>query len=93
MLTVCRVGLREALVVKITAVYCAITFAAIQILYLAVWCRPVTNYWAVPIPEGNGKFGSCHFSSLLTLGEKKNSVKHTTTTLSPSLCSMCRRTC
>lgn len=60
---VCRAGLREALAVKITAAYCVITFAVVQILYLALWCRPITNYWAVPIPEGNGKF-VCHESFL-----------------------------
>ncbi len=40
--------------VKATAVYCAVSFVVVQVLYLGVWCRPIENYWAVPIPPGNG---------------------------------------
>ena len=49
-----RSGLRESIAVKVTAAYCALSFVIIQVLYLGVWCRPITNYWAVPIPPGNG---------------------------------------
>ncbi len=48
-------GLAEAYAVKAVAVYCAVGYAVIQILYLGVWCRPIYNYWAVPVPEGHGR--------------------------------------
>ncbi|CAK7245711.1 MAG: hypothetical protein STHCBS139747_007300 [Sporothrix thermara] len=46
-------GLTEAFAVKVVAVYCAIGYVVIQILYLGVWCRPIYDYWAVPVPEGH----------------------------------------
>ncbi|KAK0704891.1 hypothetical protein B0H67DRAFT_613428 [Lasiosphaeris hirsuta] len=53
-------GLRESLAVKITGVYCAIGFIVAQVLYLGVWCQPVTDYWAVPIPADNEQCMSYH---------------------------------
>ncbi|KAK3387350.1 hypothetical protein B0H63DRAFT_431197 [Podospora didyma] len=53
-------GLKERLAVKVTAVYCAIGFIVIQILYLGIWCQPVSNYWAVPIPEDQPECKSYH---------------------------------
>ncbi|KAK5661359.1 hypothetical protein OQA88_11255 [Cercophora sp. LCS_1] len=53
-------GLRESLAVKITAGYCFLTFIIVQVLYLGVWCRPITNYWAVPIPSGNEQCKTYH---------------------------------
>ncbi|ORY19430.1 hypothetical protein BCR34DRAFT_620916 [Clohesyomyces aquaticus] len=35
-------------VVKIVALYVAVGFVVMEILYLGVWCRPFTEYWAVP---------------------------------------------
>lgn len=32
------------------AVYVFIGYVVIQVLYLGVWCRPFTNYWAIPVP-------------------------------------------
>ncbi|KAF1833024.1 hypothetical protein BDW02DRAFT_399452 [Decorospora gaudefroyi] len=31
-----------------TAIYVAVGFVVMEILYLAVWCRPFSQYWAVP---------------------------------------------
>jgi hypothetical protein len=42
-------GLRQNLAVKILAGYCVVGFVVTQILYLAVWCRPIEQYWAVPV--------------------------------------------
>jgi hypothetical protein len=44
-----RSGLRQNLAVKIVAGYCVLGFVLIQILYLGVWCRPIQQYWAVPV--------------------------------------------
>jgi hypothetical protein len=59
-------GLRESLAVKFTGGYCALGFVLIQILYLGVWCRPITNYWAVPIPPGNEQCKTYH-NHLITI--------------------------
>jgi hypothetical protein len=32
-------------------VYVAATFVVMEICYLAVWCRPFSNYYAVPTPN------------------------------------------
>ncbi len=44
-----RLGLKQNLAVKILAGYCALGFVVTQVLYLAVWCRPISQYWAVPV--------------------------------------------
>ncbi|KAK0639205.1 hypothetical protein B0T16DRAFT_337132 [Cercophora newfieldiana] len=53
-------GLRESLAVKITAGYCLLTYILAQVLYLGAWCRPVSNYWAVPIPPGHDQCKNYH---------------------------------
>jgi hypothetical protein len=35
--------------VKVFAVYCVVGFLTIEILLLGVWCRPISQYWAVPV--------------------------------------------
>lgn len=49
--------------VKITAVYCVVGFIVVQILFLAVWCRPIQQYWAVPVQncmfQFDGKLSDC----------------------------------
>ncbi|KAH8732733.1 hypothetical protein GQ44DRAFT_765814 [Phaeosphaeriaceae sp. PMI808] len=35
-------------IVVATAIYVAISFVVMEILYFAVWCRPFVEYWAVP---------------------------------------------
>ncbi|KAF2460637.1 hypothetical protein BDY21DRAFT_280333 [Lineolata rhizophorae] len=45
------VSLYENLTVKILAVYVAVSFVVMEVLYLGVWCRPFSNYWAVPTPN------------------------------------------
>jgi hypothetical protein len=53
--------------VKILAIYCALGYLLIQVLYLGVWCRPIYNYWAVPIPPGHGiLFSLKHFQVFCT---------------------------
>jgi len=37
--------------VKILAVYVGVSFGIMEILYLGVWCRPFSNYWALPTPN------------------------------------------
>ncbi|KAM0206267.1 hypothetical protein ACHAPQ_007684 [Fusarium lateritium] len=43
-------SLSQNLAVKFVAAYTAAGFVIMEILYLGVWCRPFTQYWAVP-PE------------------------------------------
>ncbi|KAI0506398.1 hypothetical protein F5B22DRAFT_453168 [Xylaria bambusicola] len=38
----------QAMGVKIVAAYTVLSFVVMEILYLGVWCRPFTEYWAVP---------------------------------------------
>ena len=48
-----RLGLREHIVVRVVAVYVAVSFVLIEILFCAVWCGPpITMYWDVPAKEG-----------------------------------------
>lgn len=42
---------RQSLAVKLLAGYIAATYIFMEILYLGVWCRPFSNYWAVPTPN------------------------------------------
>ena len=42
-------GLKQHLAVKALAVYCAIGFIVIQVLFLGHWCLPIDQYWAVPV--------------------------------------------
>ena len=42
-------GLKQNVAVKFMAWYCLIGFIVVQVLYLAVWCRPIQQYWAVPV--------------------------------------------
>ncbi|KAH6673931.1 hypothetical protein F5X68DRAFT_40837 [Plectosphaerella plurivora] len=41
-------SLRQNIAVKAVAVYVAVSFVVMEILYLGVWCRPFNQYWAVP---------------------------------------------
>ncbi|KAJ6437948.1 decarboxylase [Purpureocillium lavendulum] len=41
-------SLKGNLIVKIVAGYVAVSFVVMEILYLGVWCRPFSQYWAVP---------------------------------------------
>lgn len=41
-------SLKQNIAVKFVAAYVAFGFVLMEILYLAVWCRPFTEYWAVP---------------------------------------------
>jgi hypothetical protein len=43
-----RLLLPQHKVVLVVAGYVAISFVVMEILYLGVWCRPFTEYWAVP---------------------------------------------
>ncbi|KAI0439486.1 hypothetical protein F4803DRAFT_554017 [Xylaria telfairii] len=38
----------QKLCVKLTVAYVAFGFVLMEILYFAVWCRPFSQYWAVP---------------------------------------------
>jgi hypothetical protein len=31
-----------------TSVYVAVSFVVMEVLYLGVWCRPFSQYWALP---------------------------------------------
>nr|OQO28591.1 hypothetical protein B0A51_05410 [Rachicladosporium sp. CCFEE 5018] len=42
---------KENIAIKVLAGYVAGTFVLMEILYLGVWCRPFSNYWALPTPN------------------------------------------
>ncbi|RFU24462.1 hypothetical protein B7463_g11881, partial [Scytalidium lignicola] len=42
-------GLKQNVAVKILACYCGVGFFIVEVLLLGVWCRPVQQYWAVPV--------------------------------------------
>ncbi|RDA88836.1 hypothetical protein CP532_5460 [Ophiocordyceps camponoti-leonardi (nom. inval.)] len=35
--------------VKIAAVYCALTYVVVTLMFIFFWCRPTYEYWAVPV--------------------------------------------
>lgn len=41
-------NLRQHLAVKLVATYVVITYCVMFVLYFGVWCRPFSDYWAVP---------------------------------------------
>ncbi|KAK7970327.1 hypothetical protein PG988_009400 [Apiospora saccharicola] len=41
-------SLKQNIAVKIVAIYAALGFVVMEILYFGVWCRPFNQYWAVP---------------------------------------------
>ncbi|KAF1917726.1 hypothetical protein BDU57DRAFT_514131 [Ampelomyces quisqualis] len=44
-----RTALRnENIAIKLLAAYVALGFVVMEILYFAAWCRPISEYWAVP---------------------------------------------
>ncbi|KAF2202533.1 hypothetical protein GQ43DRAFT_439629 [Delitschia confertaspora ATCC 74209] len=42
------VATKENLTVKLLAIYIALGFVVMEILYFAAWCHPFHEYWAVP---------------------------------------------
>lgn len=42
-------GLKQHLAVKIVAAYVVLNFIVMEGLYLGYWCRPLSNYWSVPV--------------------------------------------
>ena len=42
---------REHIVIQVLFGYVIISFVVMDILYFGVWCRPFSNYWAVPTPN------------------------------------------
>ncbi|KAL8728849.1 MAG: hypothetical protein Q9181_005193 [Wetmoreana brouardii] len=42
-------GLKQNKLVKLVAAYCVFGYIVTQILYLGVWCRPIQQYWQVPV--------------------------------------------
>ncbi|KAL8663811.1 MAG: hypothetical protein Q9168_008030 [Polycauliona sp. 1 TL-2023] len=42
-------GLKQNKLVKFVGAYCLFGYLLIQILYLGVWCRPIQQYWQVPV--------------------------------------------
>ncbi|KAB2573140.1 hypothetical protein BFW01_g4967 [Lasiodiplodia theobromae] len=45
------IALKENIAVKILSVYVAFGFVFMEVFYFGVWCRPFSNYWAVPTPN------------------------------------------
>ncbi|GME49113.1 hypothetical protein GTA08_BOTSDO00745 [Neofusicoccum parvum] len=45
------IALKENVAVKILSVYVTFGFVFMEIFYFGVWCRPFSNYWAVPTPN------------------------------------------
>lgn len=44
-------NLRESLLVKLTAVYVAVTYFVMIGLYYGYWCRPFSAFWETPTPN------------------------------------------
>lgn len=42
------VASKSNVAIKVLAGYVALSFVVMEILYFAAWCRPFTEYWAVP---------------------------------------------
>src|SRR2546421_7182919 len=42
-------GFKAHMAVKFVAGYVALGFVVIEIFYFGVWCRPFSQYWAVPV--------------------------------------------
>ncbi|KAI4257433.1 MAG: hypothetical protein L6R42_005668 [Xanthoria sp. 1 TBL-2021] len=42
-------GLKQNKLVKFVGGYCVFGYVLVQILYLGVWCRPIQQYWQVPV--------------------------------------------
>ncbi|KAF2502522.1 hypothetical protein BU16DRAFT_448997 [Lophium mytilinum] len=42
------VASKENMAIKLLAVYVALAFFVMEILYFGVWCRPFHEYWAIP---------------------------------------------
>ncbi|PHH78761.1 hypothetical protein CDD80_6312 [Ophiocordyceps camponoti-rufipedis] len=40
---------RQHSLVKVAAVYCALTYVVVTAMFLFYWCRPTYEYWAVPV--------------------------------------------
>ncbi|KAI1123437.1 hypothetical protein F5Y10DRAFT_286183 [Nemania abortiva] len=40
---------RQQLAIKLIAVYCAVGYVVLVSLLLGYWCRPIWEYWAVPV--------------------------------------------
>lgn len=51
LISLLSVALKENVAVKILSVYVTFGFVFMEIFYFGVWCRPFTNYWAVPTPN------------------------------------------
>ena len=51
-------GLRQRKWINYIAIYVALGFVATE-LSLFLICRPITNYWAVPTPNGKPDFRTC----------------------------------
>ena len=49
-------GLTQQTLVKIIAVYIGVGFLLMEILYFGVWCRPFSQYWAVPTSNSEKNF-------------------------------------
>ncbi|BAE63811.1 unnamed protein product [Aspergillus oryzae RIB40] len=54
---------KEHLVVKIVAGYVVISFIVIEVLFLGVWCRPISHYWEL---EAEDFQCSTYFNHLIT---------------------------
>ncbi|KAF2839618.1 hypothetical protein M501DRAFT_991640 [Patellaria atrata CBS 101060] len=54
------IALKENICVKVLAGYVAFSFVFMEIFYLGVWCRPITNYWAVPTPNSQCSAATNH---------------------------------
>jgi hypothetical protein len=42
------VATKENIAIKLLAVYVALGFVVMEILYFGAWCRPFHEYWAIP---------------------------------------------
>ena len=52
----CRTGLpKQHRLVKWVGGYCVFGFIVTQVLFLGVWCRPIQQYWWVPVVNSKSR--------------------------------------
>ena len=60
------VRLPHQLIIKCTAVYAACGFVAVEMAWFLT-CRPLNQYWALPVKDSTDPLAFCHLGPWLTL--------------------------
>lgn len=56
--------MKEHIIVNIVAVYVVVSFIVMEVLFCAVWCRPISNYW--DLAGANDYQCGTYFNHLIT---------------------------